>query len=76
MSPTKRNSTVASLRDFFDFLSVLTGEHSELELADVRSSWLMVEFHRVLRVESRSLSRTPELKTRRKISVYPVKRAP
>ena len=63
MSPAKRNSSVASLRDFFAFLSVLTGEHPELELSDVRSSWLIAEFQRVLRAESRSLaSKTPELK--------------
>ena len=67
MSPAKRNRSVASLRDFFDFLSVLTGEYSELELADILSAWLMAEFQRVLRAESRSLmSRTPELKHREK----------
>ena len=63
MSPTKRNNSVASLRDLVDFLRVLTGEYSELELADVRSGSLMAEFQRVLRLESRSLvSKTPELK--------------
>lgn len=36
-SPAKRNSTVPSLRDFFAFLSVLYGEHSELELSEVLS---------------------------------------
>ena len=63
MAPTKRNNSVASLRDLVDFLRVLTGEYSELELADVRSGSLMAEFQRVLRLESRSLvSKTPELK--------------
>lgn len=62
MSPAKRNKTVPSFRDFV-FLRVLFGEHSELELAEVLSCWLMVEFHRVLRLESCSLaSKTPELK--------------
>ena len=37
-SPAKRTNTVPSLRDFFfPFLSVLFGEHSELELSEVLS---------------------------------------
>ena len=55
-SPTKRSITVHSLSDFFFFLRVLSGEHSELELAEVLSASFIAVFHRVLRMESCSLA--------------------